>query len=168
MLPSVDTLEDLRSKLRGMDGRGYPAYKQLMGEWRGEYLDLRIDHAQGDPFATPSRLSVLIPEEVHALPASLRSSAVRRRALSDYLTRVFSDATDERSRRRGSGNSGQIHVCAGLAEILERSACEFIEGDLLLRFRAGLPANGRRIAGDAAARLLTDTIPRAATRLHWD
>ncbi|MCA9708829.1 MAG: ABC-ATPase domain-containing protein, partial [Myxococcales bacterium] len=41
-------------------------------------------------------------------------------------------------------------------------------GDALeLRFRAGLPARGRRILGHQAARLLTEELPAAARRVAW-
>ena len=48
--------EDLKIKLRSIDHRGYPAYKDLKGQYDfGGYV-LSIDHVQGDPFASPSRL----------------------------------------------------------------------------------------------------------------
>ena len=45
--------EDLRSRLRSIDHRSYPAYKDLKGQYNfGDYI-LSVDHVQGDPFAAP-------------------------------------------------------------------------------------------------------------------
>lgn len=46
--------EDLRSRLRSIDHRGYPAYKDLKGQYDFGNYTLSIDHVQGDPFAAPS------------------------------------------------------------------------------------------------------------------
>ena len=54
------TKEDLRSLLLSINRRGYPAYKETRGRWSfGSYI-LSIDHVQGDPFAAPSKVSVLV------------------------------------------------------------------------------------------------------------
>ena len=46
---------DLRTSLRAIDHKGYPAYKSLAGSYQFERFILTIDHVQGDPFASPSR-----------------------------------------------------------------------------------------------------------------
>ena len=56
----MKTAEDLRSSLRAIDHRSYPAYKSLAGSWSFGRYALHIDHVQGDPFAAPSRLSVSV------------------------------------------------------------------------------------------------------------
>ena len=50
--------EDLRRMLRAVDHKSYPAYKDLRGAYFFGNFVLGIDHVQGDPFASPSRLSV--------------------------------------------------------------------------------------------------------------
>ena len=52
--------QDLRANLRSIDHRSYPAYKDLKGQYDFGSFVLSIDHVQGDPFASPSRLSVLV------------------------------------------------------------------------------------------------------------
>ncbi|MDE6747713.1 MAG: ABC-ATPase domain-containing protein, partial [Lachnospiraceae bacterium] len=48
--------EELRSSLRAINRKSYPAYKSLTGSYSfGKYI-LNIEHVQGDPFAAPSRL----------------------------------------------------------------------------------------------------------------
>ena len=52
--------EDLRRALRAIDHKSYPAYKDLKGSYSFGNFVLSIDHVQGDPFASPSRLSILV------------------------------------------------------------------------------------------------------------
>ena len=51
---------DLRTSLRAIDHKGYPAYKSLAGSYQFDRFILAIDHVQGDPFASPSSLHVEI------------------------------------------------------------------------------------------------------------
>ena len=61
----------LQSELRRIDHRGYPAYKDLRGSYDfGKYI-LNIEHIQGDPFASPSSLSVKIKGKAAGLPPCL-------------------------------------------------------------------------------------------------
>ena len=54
----MKTSAELRSSLRAIDHKGYPAYKSLAGAYRFDQYVLVIDHVQGDPFASPSSLHV--------------------------------------------------------------------------------------------------------------
>ena len=59
---------ELRTLLRSIDHKSYPAYKSLAGTYQfGSYL-LSIDHVQGDPFASPSSLHVEIPHKNAGFP----------------------------------------------------------------------------------------------------
>ena len=49
---------DLRSMLKNIDRKGYPAYKGTYGIYDFGNYYLSIDHVQGDPFASPSKLSI--------------------------------------------------------------------------------------------------------------
>ena len=54
--------EELRQQLRSINRKSYPAYKGLKGLYHfGNYI-LSIDHVQGDPFASPSHVSIQISE----------------------------------------------------------------------------------------------------------
>ena len=161
------TLDDLASRLRGLERRGYPAYKSIRGAWEGDGFTLFVDHVQGDPFATPSSLRIRIPHERHGIPPEWFSTPVRRVALADLLLDVFAEETAELS-AGGSGGSGRVKVDAGGAEILARTGCLIFDAYLELRFRVGLPARGRSILGHAAARLLTEDLPTAARAVAWD
>ena len=55
---------ELRSILKSIDGKGYKSYEELEGEYKfGEYT-LYIDHVQGDPFASPSRIRVRVAQDI--------------------------------------------------------------------------------------------------------
>ena len=60
---------ELRNKLKSIDHRGYPAYKELRGQYDFKDYTLSIDHVQGDPFAAPSRLSVWVKGEKAGFPS---------------------------------------------------------------------------------------------------
>ncbi len=64
-------MNHLRHLLQQIDGRGYKAYKQLQGNYDFATFQLSIDHVQGDPFAQPSRISILIEPTEHNIPAEL-------------------------------------------------------------------------------------------------
>ena len=55
--------ESLRRILRKIDRMGYKAYHELLGSYEFEGFQLSVDHVQGDPFAPPSRLRILVPCE---------------------------------------------------------------------------------------------------------
>ena len=48
---------NLKSLLKNIDRKGYPAYKNTQGTYDFGTYFLSIDHVQGDPFASPSKLS---------------------------------------------------------------------------------------------------------------
>lgn len=160
-------LDQLAHTLAQLDGRGYPGYKRVGGPWGDADLMLALDHVQGDPFAAPSRLRIRLSPAIHQLPPELCTTPIQRMALCDFLLRRFAAVVSGSTDRRGSGKSGMVQVDAGDAEILLRSGCAFVGDDLELRFRVGLPAQGRRILGRQAARLLTEDLPAAARRVAW-
>ena len=85
----MNTATELRNKLRSIDHKGYPAYKDLKGQYNfGDYI-LSIDHVQGDPFASPSRLSVRVEKDKAGFPAQYYDTPAKRTTLQDHLTRLF-------------------------------------------------------------------------------
>ncbi|MBD2106205.1 ABC-ATPase domain-containing protein [Nodosilinea sp. FACHB-13] len=153
------TQDDLYDQLHRLDGQSYGAYKGLKGKYAfGEFV-LHIDHVQGDPFAAPSRVRVVVPQVVSGFPRQLWKLPCRAIALADYLTREFYWATQVRQRSSGSGKSGLIGVVRPSQAILNRSAARVTGEVVELRFTVGLPAFGRRIAGRQAAELLCESVP---------
>ncbi len=152
-------MNNLRQKLHKIDGRGYKAYKEIRGSYRFEKFTLFIDYVQGDPFASPSRMRVGVPQSVARYPAQTFANHSRRIGLENYLTAVFHLAARKISEKRGSGKSGLMAIDAPGQEMLERTAMhvtpEFVEAS----FAVGLPAAGRRVLGRQAAAMLCDDLP---------
>ena len=156
---------DLQRELERIDRRGYPAYKDLRGQYDFGDFVLSVDHVQGDPFASPSSMSVRVPNEVLHIPAGLWDEVHRRTALEDVLLRRFSRALATCSMRAGgSGKSGVLATTRPGQEVLARSACEVRGGSVTLRFEVGLPAHGRTVDGRAAAKMLLDFVPGCVER----
>ena len=160
----VQSLENLRAILRRIDGRGYKAYKDIQGVYRGPGFLLYIDHVQGDPFAAPSRLRAVVPHDVAQFPADLYANPSRRVALADYINRVFALACRKVEQKRGSGKSGLISIDRPGQEVLPRTAVIIRQDGIEARFRVGLPAAGRRILGREAEELLLVDVPRIVKR----
>ena len=152
--------EDLRARLRAIDHRGYPAYKDLKGQYDfGDYV-LSIDHVQGDPFAAPSRLSVHVNGRRAGFPAEYYDSREKRITLQDHLTRLFGAQLARGSKKAGgSGKSGLLASSRCGQEVLERTACRVEAGNVILRFEAGFPARGRTIDSRELEKMLFDILP---------
>ncbi|MCA9619451.1 MAG: ABC-ATPase domain-containing protein, partial [Myxococcales bacterium] len=120
-----------------------------------------IDHVQGDPFAAPSRIRVVVPRASARIPEGLLDGVTRRLAVADHMARAFDRACHRVAQRRGSGKSGMIRIDAPGQEVLERTACRVDEAGVELRVSVGLPAAGRRVLGRQAAALLLDDLPDA-------
>lgn len=155
-------MNQLQKRLREIDHRGYPAYKDLRGSYQfGKYM-LHIEHVQGDPFASPSSLSVAIAGGMSGIPKEYYGQKHRKTALEDYLLRHFSKGLDKISfQAKGSGKSGLVSASHPGQEILERSACQVNAetGEVLFRFSVGFPARGRTIAAGELEKILFQLLP---------
>jgi len=158
-------VDDLRNILARIDGRGYKAYKDLQGAYAFPGFTLFIDHVQGDPFASPSKIRVRVPGTVARLPTNLFSSHVRRVALQDFLIREVHHAIRHVCRgNRGIGKSGLVEIDAGSQEVLERTAMVVTPQWVEARLSLGLPAQGRTILGRQAEAMLCQELPEIAER----
>ena len=152
--------------LRAVDHKSYPAYKDLRGTYSFGSFTLGIDHVQGDPFASPSRLSVQIDGAKAAFPPAYYQEKHCRIALQDYLNRLFFQEIEKYTfKAKGSGKSGLIAVSRCGQEVLERSAVTIrpSDGQLLVRFSVGFPANGRTINASQLERILFEFLPACVT-----
>lgn len=155
------TESELREQLKRIDHRSYPAYKELRGQYDfGDYI-LSIDHVQGDPFAAPSRLSVLVSGSRAGFPAELFDTMPKRITLQDQLARVFGRAIQKGSfQAKGSGKSGLLSVSRCGQQVLERTALRIAgDGAITLRFEAGFPASGRTIQAGELGKMLFTILP---------
>ncbi|MCH5259769.1 MAG: ABC-ATPase domain-containing protein [Lachnospiraceae bacterium] len=166
----MNTATELRTKLKNIDHRGYPAYKELKGQYNfGDYM-LSIDHVQGDPFASPSRLSVRVQKDKARFPADYYDTPAKRITLQDHLTRLFGRWVSGGSfQAKGSGKSGLLSVSRCGQQVLERTAMRVRDGEVILRFEAGFPANGRTINARELEKMLFDILPDCVRKsLYYD
>ena len=153
---------DLRNLLNRIDHRGYPAYKDTRGMYQFPGYVLSIDHVQGDPFASPSKVSVHVKGKTAGFPQELYKGDHQRIALQDELTRQFGRRAEQFAfKAKGSGKSGLISVSRCGQEVLERTACTMdpSTGDIVLRMEIGFPANGRTINARELEKILFDFVP---------
>lgn len=155
---------DLQQLLRSIDHKSYPVYKSLKGIYRFPAYILSIDHVQGDPFASPSHISVQVPLKRAGFPQFCLASALTRVTLSDYLTRQFATQVAKFSfRAKGSGKSGLISVSQCGPEVLSRTSCQVdsdpANGSIVARFFVGFPANGRSINAKELEKIFFDFLP---------
>ena len=132
---------------------------------RGSYdfgvMTLFIDHVQGDPFALPSRIRVRMEMSYAGIPRKFFATKIRKIATCDYLARQFSQVIARLHRSRtGSGKSGLISIDSGAQEVLERASMRIEDNFVEARLEIGLPADGRRILGMEASKILLDLVPK--------
>lgn len=165
------SIQQLTKTLREIDNKSYPAYKQLKGRYDMRDFTLMIDHVQGDPFASPSMISVEVSEQKAAFPKELYDTAEKKIALEDWLLRLFAEEIRKYSfQAKGSGKSGFMGAVMPGPEILNRTGCEIShEGVVLVRFEMGFPANGRRINSRELEKMLTQFLPKIVSKtLFYD
>lgn len=157
--------EELRRQLRQIDHKGYKAYKILEGEYEFGAYRICIDHVQGDPFATPSRVRIVYKNQKN-IPDELFREKHRKIAIEDTLLRRLhrSIGSVVKGQRRGSGKSGMVTTCRAGQEILERSAMHITSTVVEARIEVGFPAFGRTIAAGELETLLFDVLPEVAER----
>ncbi len=155
---------ELKKDILAIDHRGYPGYKGLRGRYQFKDHVLSIDHVQGDPFASPSHLSVHVDGHKAGFPKDYYQDDISRITLQDHLTRCFGKALAPFSfKAKGSGKSGLLSVSHCGQQVLERTACEVSsDGSVTVRFEAGFPANGRSVNAGELVKMLFQFVPEAA------
>ena len=157
-------MENLKTQLQRIDGKGYKAYKDIKGVYDFKSYTVSIDHVQGDPFAAPSRVSIQIPMTVAQFPNQFweprNDSIIRRIALEDFIARAIKKIINKTIRgNRGSGCSGLVAIDTSGQQILRRNAVIIDSKQIDARIVMGLPANGRRVAGRQAIEMFFDELP---------
>ena len=150
----------LKDELKRIDGRGYKAYKDLQDKYDFNDYILSIDHVQGDPFASPSRLRVIINKSEAKFPKELLNEEYKKVAISDFLTRLFYTNVNKFSEKIfGSGKSGLISISRCTQEILERTSIVINKDNIEARFYVGFPARGRTVLAKELEKILFNVIP---------
>lgn len=160
--------QDLRQLLTSIDRKSYPAYKSAQGDYQfGDYV-LSIDHVQGDPFASPSKVSITVSHQKAGYPAAFFDRPWKKTALEDYLVRQFGkEIAQYNFKAKGSGKSGLIAISSPGPEILSRTACDCTKTGITARFEVGFPANGRTINAGELIRILFDFLPRCVRNVFF-
>lgn len=147
------SFKDLFDHARKLDGAGYGAYKKLAGAFGEPGLTLSIDRVQADPYASPSKMRLILPMRAAGIPQHLIDDPIGRVAVADFLARrIEADVT--RPKNVHIGDIGQ--------QVLERTHVLVTPDRIEARLLVGLPAKGRRILGRQAAHLLADDLPQLA------
>jgi len=165
------TGSQLADELRRLDGRPYPAYKDLIGSWNMGDFTLLLDKAQSDPYAPPSHFRVRVPQSVAKFPAAAYNSKIRNVALCDYLTRQLCQAVsagglDNAAENRGwhGSKGGDVRVETPGQHVIQRSAVVVNDQFVEARCTIALPAQGRSIEGHKAAQTLTQYLPHVVAK----
>lgn len=140
----------LATLLADLHGSGYGGYRRLTGRWSFDDFTLQVQRVQPDPFAPPSRCEVRVAPTVAGFPEQWWSTPVRARALAGFLLRT----ADHLLRH------SPLRVDAGRQQVLDRSACQVEDGEVVLRLGIDLPGRGRTIDGKRAHQALCEDLPR--------
>ncbi len=156
----------LAETLNRIDGRGFKAYKDIQGKtYDFDLFLLKIAHVQGDPFAAPSRVNILVGKNAAGFPDWFADRKIRAVALEDFLARRAADAIPAVVNfNQGSGKSGCLRIAQTGQEVLESTAADFREGNVELRIEVGLPASGRRILGRRAGEIFFSELPEVVRK----
>lgn len=153
-------MKKLLQQFKQLDGKGYKGYKNIQGHYTYDDFALYIDYVQGDPFASPSKIRVVIPAHKRTIKQEWLKSGHRKIATEDKFARVIGKAVHANATLvKGSGKSGQILFDRPGQEVLERSAVQISTTSIIVCMSLGLPANGRRINGKEAEKLFAEVIP---------
>lgn len=156
----MKNLNDLKRELDRINGRGYKCYKELEGQYKFNNYVLSIDHVQGDPFASPSRVRVIVENKVNKFPGQLFNEKYKRIALCDFLNRLFSKNIYKYSEKIfGSRKSGLLEISRCTQQILERTSIIIDSDKVEARFYIGFPARGRSVLSAELEKILFNVLP---------
>ena len=156
----MKSASDLKRELDRINGRGYKVYKDLEGQYKFDNYILSIDHVQGDPFASPSRVRVIVQSRVNKFSDELFNEKYKRIALCDFLTRLFSKNIYKYGEKIfGSGKSGLLEISRCPQQILERTSIVIDSEKIEARFYVGFPARGRSVLSAELEKILFNILP---------
>ncbi|MEA2101476.1 MAG: ABC-ATPase domain-containing protein [Thermodesulfobacteriota bacterium] len=153
-------MQRLKDTLTRIDKKGYKAYHDIKGISHFPGYELHIEHVQGDPFASPSRVRIEIGLEEAGFPEDLYANHSRAVAFRDYLSRAFNRQIRHIAKgNRGIGKSGLIAIDTPGQEIMERTSCLLNKDSIDVCFFMGLPARGRTILAGQAYEMFFEELP---------
>lgn len=131
---------------------------------------LMLDHIQGDAYAAPSRVRVVMPWSETGFPDLYLQTDIRRIALADMVTRYaaayitaqhFNNNVGEANGGWSGPKGGAFNINAPGQEVLPRTSAVISGHETTeLRFTVALPAKGRTIMGLQARQILVTNLPK--------
>jgi predicted ABC-class ATPase len=153
-------MKELKKQLERIDGKGYKAYKDIKGRYNFNEFTLAIDYVQGDPFASPSRIRIIVPRKKTIIEREWFESSVRKVRTEDWIAREVGGAIRKTEKHaKGTGKSGMLFIDQPGQKVIERAAVNLTEEVITICLSIGLPAQGRRVLGRQAIDLLLHRIP---------
>lgn len=159
----MQTENDLLQLLKKIDRKGYLAYKETKGSYAFDGYILTIEHVQGDPYASASKISISVDGKISGFSKEDYNTYYRRIALQDFLLRQMQKKISVYTKKNTSSKrTGSIFITRPKQEILNRSACSIDSenGTICIRMEVGFPANGRTIAVDGLIKIFFQFLPQ--------
>lgn len=148
-------MDQLTATLKKIEKQNYQAYQQIKGEYDFGDFRLFVDHVQGDPHASASRLRAFRAWSLTGLAWLLEESPVYQMAARDFIARQFVEFAKQEN---------SVDMALTGQTVLDNTAVLFNDDGIELRFRVNLPAEGRRVLGKKASNILTFHLPKFLRR----
>ncbi len=154
-------IADLERLLRRLDGKGYGAGKQILGEYVAPDMSIWFTYAPADRFAPPGRMIVEFETHRYHYPNELLSTETRRTCVAHFLS-----ATVDRKLR--AGGLSLVRMDSPGQVVLRRTSVDVIDEERIqLRMGFHFEAAGRRILGHRCADVYTKTLPDIVRSLDF-
>ncbi|KIP79055.1 isopentenyl-diphosphate delta-isomerase [Vibrio harveyi] len=148
-------MDQLTATLKKIEKQNYRAYQQIKGQYDFDDFNLYIDHVQGDPYASASRLRATRAWSLTGLEWLKDESPAFQRAARDFIARSFEQFAKQEN---------TVTISLSGQTVLDNTAVLFTEEGIELRFRVNLPAEGRQVLGKKANNILTFHLPKFIRR----
>ncbi|MGL4394331.1 MAG: P-loop domain-containing protein [Brevinema sp.] len=153
-------MHNLKSKLMRLNKCKYHLYNSLLGSYQFDDFSLNIDQIQPDPFAPPSKATIIVPLKNTRFSKKLLSSPTREYAFCDAIGRIFAKNIRTFIKEdKGSGNGGMCVIRYGMQKVMESNAVIINDDAIEMKVLLGMPGYGRSIAGKEAQEFLLEEIP---------
>lgn len=146
-------MEILKAKLKNIDGKGYKLYNELKGNYDFKDFIIHIDHVQGDPYASPSRIRVEVPQVKGKFPLDTFNKNYRKIATMDFINRIFIKGIKNYCKK------SKIFMDSPEQEVLDRTSVYIDKDKIEVRLEVELPAAGRRILSRDAEKIFFEELP---------
>ncbi|MBH10511.1 MAG: ATPase [Candidatus Marinimicrobia bacterium] len=156
--------QELKSKIKSINGRDYGACQSLKGEYEfPSGFKLIIHQIPKDPYAPPHTgvYRIIVKRSDERIINYNIKKKIELIAFSDFIARYFFDACKKVSKGfRGTGYSGIITVDQPGQSIIERNSVIIKKDSIEVRCFLGIPARGRKIISKLAEKMFINELPK--------